>query len=268
MKGRYIMNEITNATVKAPASFTFKNKKLNEISIRIAKIGDDMGKKNMELAKLLGTVKRDELFKDDGFKSVAEYADTTFGIQKSLAYQLAKVGERFYLSDNATAKTVSGMLPPSNLAELVNMKDEEIQKAMDEGEITPATTQKTLRSVAAGVKHTKPKVLEEYSFDAHIMRGTVVDTLHLDKATFVDAFEEISKRVTLGDYIEKQFIREGKYNGEYHKGVKVYLTESKDLVLLTFGIVSKPKKSDDKKPKFTRAQLLKMLEEMPEDEEG
>lgn len=262
------MNEITNATVKAPAAFTFKNKKLNEISIRIAKIGDDMGKKNMELAKLLGTVKRDELFKDDGFKSVAEYADTTFGIQKSLAYQLAKVGERFYLSDNATAKTVAGMLPPSNLAELVNMKDEEIQKAIDDKEITPSTTQKTLRSVAAGVKHTKPKVLEAYAMDIEIIRSSGIDRLHLDKSSLPDAVDEIAKRVKLGEFIEKQFIREGKYEGAYHKGVKVILCEDGELVRLTYGIANPVKKVEGKKPKFTRAQLLKMLAEMPGDEEG
>lgn len=260
------MNEITNATVKAPAAFTFKNKKLNEISIRIAKIGDDMGKKNMELAKLLGTVKRDELFKDDGFKSVAEYADSTFGIQKSLAYQLAKVGERFYLADTATAKTVSAMLPPSNLAELVNMKDEEIQKAIDEKEITPSTTQKTLRSVAAGVKHTKPKVLDAYAIDAEIIRNSGIDRLHLDKSSLPDALDEISKRVKLGEFIEKQFIREGKYEGAYHKGVKVLLCEDGELVRLTYGIAEPAKKSEPKKPKFTRAQLLKMLAEMPEEE--
>ena len=260
------MNEITNATVKAPASFTFKNKKLNEISIRIAKIGDDMGKKNMELAKLLGTVKRDELFKDDGFKSVAEYADMTFGIQKSLAYQLAKVGERFYLSDSSTAKTVAGMLPPSNLAELVNMKDEEIQKAIEAKEITPNTTQKTLRSVAAGVKHAKPKILEAYTVDVEIIRAAGIDRLHLDKSNLPDALDEIAKRVKLGEFIEKQFIREGKYEGAYHKGVKVILCEDGELVRLTYGISNPIKKTEAKKPKFTRAQLLKMLAEMPEDE--
>lgn len=260
------MNELTNATVKAPASFTFKNKKLNEISIRIAKIGDDMGKKNMELAKLLGTVKRDELFKDDGFKSVAEYADNTFGIQKSLAYQLAKVGERFYLSDNATAKTVSAMLPPSNLAELVNMKDEDIQKAIDEKEITPATTQKTLRSVAAGVKHTKPKVLEEYSVVAKIVHTGVVDMKAWDRITLQAVMDELAKTNAIQDAIEKQFIREGKYEGEYHKGVKILYIPDDVVIVITYGIVEPAKKPESKKPKFTRAQLLKMLAEMPEDE--
>ena len=260
------MNEITNATVHAPASFTFKNKRLNEVSMKIAKLGDDMAKKNMELAKLLGTVKRDELFKDDGFKSVAEYADTTFGIQKSLAYQLAKVGERFYLSESATAKTVAAMLPPSNLAELVNMNDEDIQKAVDAKEITPTTTQKTLRSVAAGVKHTKPKVLEDFTIDAEIVHSGAVDRLHWDKSQLPVAVAEIGARVKLGEYIEKQFIREGKYDGAYHKGVKVLLCEDGELVKLTYGIVEKPK-AEGKKPKFTKAQLLKMLEELGDEGE-
>ena len=259
------MNELQNATIKAPATFTFKNKKLNEVSIKIAKLGDEMAKKNVELAKLLGEVKKGELYKDDGFKSVAEYADTTFGIQKSLAYQLAKVGERFYLTESETAKRVAAMLPPSNLAELVNMKDEDIQKAMDSAEITPTTTQKTLRSVAAGVKHTKPKVLEDFTIDAEIIHKGTVDRLHWDKSQLPIAVEEIGDKVKLGEYIEKQFIREGKYDGAYHKGVKVLLCEDGELVKLTYGLVEKPK-AEGKKPKFTKAQLLKMLEELGEDE--
>ena len=259
------MNELQNATVKAPATFTFKNKKLNEVSIKIAKLGDEMAKKNVELAKLLGEVKKGELYKEDGFKSVAEYADTTFGIAKSLAYQLAKVGERFYLSDGDTAKKVAAMLPPSNLAELVNMKDEEIQKAIDEKEITPQTTQKTLRSVAAGVKHTKPKVLEDFSVDAEIIHKGVIDRKHWDKTQLPIALADIAESVTLGEYIEKQFIREGKYDGVYHRGVKVIMCESGELVKLTYGIVEKPK-AEAKKPKFTKAQLLKMLEELGEEE--
>ena len=83
-----------------------------------------------------------------------------------------------------------------------------------------------------------------------------------------DALDEIAKRVKLGDFIEKQFIREGKYDGAYHKGVKVILCEDGELVRLTYGIANPAKKAEGKKPKFTRAQLLKMLEEMPEDEEG
>lgn len=260
------MNELQNATVKAPASFTFKNKKLTEVSIKIAKLGEDMAKKNIELAKLLGEVKKGELYKDDGFKSVAEYAEKTFNIQKSLAYQLAKVGERFYLSDGETAKTVAAMLPPSNLAELVNMKDEDIQKAIDAKEITPNTTQKTLRSVAAGVKHTKPKVLEDFTIDAEIIHAGAVDRRHWDKSQLPVILAEIAETITLGEYIEKQFIREGKYDGVYHRGVKVIMCEGGELIRLTYGIVEKPK-AEGKKPKYTKAQLLKMLEELGDEGE-
>lgn len=255
------MNELTNATVKAPASFTFKNEKLNQISAKIAKIGDDMGKKNMELAKLLGTVKRDKLFEEDGFKSVAEYADKTFGIQKALAYQLAKVGERFYLSDSSTAKTVAAMLPPSNLAELVNMKDEDIQKAIDEKEITPATTQKTLRETAkaatAGTK--KAKVLSMYEADATIFRMGGADTIHFEKSDMDEIKKAVAKNMPIDGAMEKTFVREGKYNGEYHRGIDVLLT-LQGVIVINYGLAAKPKKTS--KPKFTKDQLLKMLEEL------
>lgn len=258
------MNELQNATVHAPTSFAFKNKKLNEVSLKIAKLGEDMAKKNVELAKLLGEVKKSELHKEDGFKSVAEYAEKTFGIARSLAYQLAKVGERFYLADSETAKKVSAMLPASNLAELVNMKDEEIQKAIDAKEITPSTTQKTLRSVAAGVKHAKPKVLEDFSVDAEIIHSGVIDRLHWDKTQLPVALNEITERVSLpGDFIEKQFIREGKYDGAYHRGVKVLLFDEGEMVKLTYGIAEKPataKASKAKAPEdFTIEEIEALL---------
>lgn len=259
------MNEIQNATIHAPASFTFKNKKLNEISVSIAAIGADMGKKNVELAKLLGTVKRDELFKDDGFKSVAEYADSTFGIAKSLAYQLAKVGERFYLSESETAKKAAAMLPASNLAEITNMTDEQVKAAMDSGEISATSTQKKLRDVAAGVKHAKPKVLEDYEIDVRIIRtGGEIDTVHYDKSQLPTVLDDMASRnVKLGEYIDKVFIREGKYDGIYHKGMRIVVCEDDTVLQIVYGIVSKPK--PEKKPSkkslddMTDEEIMEML---------
>lgn len=253
------MNEIQNATIHAPAKFTFKNKKLNEISISIAAIGADMGKKNVELAKLLGTVKRDELFKEDGFKSVAEYADSTFGIAKSLAYQLAKVGERFYLSESETAKKAAAMLPASNLAEITNMTDEQVKAAMDSGEISATSTQKKLRDVASGVKHAKPKVLEDYEIDVRIIRDGTIDTIHYDKSQLPAVLDDmVSRNVKLGEYIDKVFIREGKYDGTYHKGMRIIVCEDDTVLQLVYGIVSKPK--TEKKP------AKKSLDEMTDEE--
>lgn len=258
------MNEIQNVTIHAPASFTFKNKKLNEISITIAKIGESMTSNNREIAKLLGEVKKDELFKEDGFKSVAEYAETTFGIAKSLSYQLAKVGERFYLANSDAAKKAASMLPPSNLAEIANMTDEQIGKAIEAGEISETSTQKKLRDVAAGVKHAKPKVLEDYEIDVRIIRDGTIDTIHYDKSQLPAVLDDMASRnVKLGEYIDKVFIREGKYDGTYHKGMRIVVCEDDTLLQIVYGIVSKPK--PEKKPSkkslddMTDEEIMEML---------
>lgn len=253
------MEEIRNVTITAPESFNFKNEKLNVISAEIAKIGKTMTKGNHEIAKLLGEVKRDKLYEEDEFKSVAEYAKVTFNIDRALAYQLAKVGERFYLVDSETAKKAAAMLTPSNLAEIVNMTDEQIEKAINSGEITDTTGQKKLRDVATGVKHAKPKVLEDYEIDVEVVHIGVVDRIHFDALPLEAAMDEVRSAISLSRTLaEKPFVREGKYEGKYHKGVKIVLCEEGEIVKLVYGIVSKPK--PEKKP------AKKSLDDMTDEE--
>ena len=257
------MEEIKNVTISIPAKFTFKNKKLNEISINIAQIGQSMASSNREVSKLLGEVKKDKLYEEDGFKSVAEYAETTFGIAKSLAYQLAKVGERFYLVESEAAKKAAAMLPPSNLAEIANMTDEQIEKAIDAGEISPASTQKKLRDVAAGVKHAKPKVLEDFEIDVEVIHHGVVDTIHFDKKPLEAVMDDIREKTSVSKTVaEKPFVREGKYEGQYHKGVKIVLCEDGEIVKIVYGMVNTtPAKKPSKKTldEFTDEEIMEML---------
>lgn len=257
------MEEIRNVTITAPEVFNFKNEKLNVISAEIAKIGKTMTKGNHEIAKLLGEVKRDKLYEEDEFKSVAEYAKATFNIDRALAYQLAKVGERFYLVDSETAKKAAAMLPPSNLAELVNMTDEQIEKAIESGEITETTGQKKLRDVAAGVKHSKPKVLEDYEIDVEIVHIGVVDRIHFDALPLEAAMTEVRASISLSSTLaEKPFVREGKYEGKYHKGVKIVLCEEGEIVKIVYGIVNKtPAKKSAKKSldDMTDEEIMEML---------
>lgn len=259
------MEEIKNVTITIPAKFTFKNQKLNEISINIAQIGQSMASSNREVSKLLGEVKKDKLYEEDGFKSVAEYAETTFGIAKSLAYQLAKVGERFYLVESEAAKKAAAMLPPSNLAEIANMTDEQIEKAIDAGEISPASTQKKLRDVAAGVKHFKPKVLEDYDIEVYIYHADGVETLNYNSHPLETVRDDALAHLKCpaSKVIEKPFVREGKYDGEYHRGIKVILCPTGELVKIVYGIVNKPK--PEKKPgkktldELTDEEIMEML---------
>lgn len=86
------MNDIIIRTNEIP---TFANKKLNAATKKIAKIGTTVRKNLFELGAVLSEVDENELYIDDGFKNVAEYAEKTFGIKKSTTYNLVRIGSEF-----------------------------------------------------------------------------------------------------------------------------------------------------------------------------
>ena len=169
------MNELTISTVNTPAKFTFKNAKLNEISEKIAEQSAAMNTVynaakegaeavNKALAPLFGELLTTKCFKDDGFKSVADYAEQTFGMSKSMAYMLARVGEQFYNTDNDYTRKARETLSTSKLAELTGTDRVAIAKAIDDGELASDTPLTACRDFAT--PHTKPgkeKVVPTYS---------------------------------------------------------------------------------------------------------
>lgn len=148
---------LATSTADIQTKFNFKNAELNKFSANIAKIAIDSVSRNIELAKIFGRILETECYKDDGFSSVADFAEKTFGIKKASAYQLANVGRRFFNSDSETASKVVKLLngKTGNLAELVNMTDEQIETAINEKKITSDSVQKDLREVASSVKPAK-----------------------------------------------------------------------------------------------------------------
>lgn len=152
-------NELILATSTADiqTSFSFKNAELNKFSESIAKIAIDSVSRNIELAKIFGRILDTECYKEDGFSSVADFAEKTFGIKKASAYQLANVGRRFFNSDSETASKVVKLLngKTGNLAELVNMSDEQIEEAITSKKLSADSTQKDLREVANSVRPVK-----------------------------------------------------------------------------------------------------------------
>ena len=99
---------LATSTADIQTSFSFKNADLNKFSESIAKIAIDSVSRNIELAKIFGRILDTECYKEDGFSSVADFAEKTFGIKRASAYQLANVGRRFFNSDfcNAFAEFV------------------------------------------------------------------------------------------------------------------------------------------------------------------
>lgn len=159
------MNEIILSTTSAPAKFSFKNAKLNEISAKIAEQSAAMNSVynaakegaeavNKALAPLFGELLTSKCYKEDGFKSVADYAEQTFGMSKSMSYMLARVGEQFYNTDNEFTQKARETLSTSKLAEFAGVDRVAIAKAIDDGELAADTSLASCREFAA--THKKP----------------------------------------------------------------------------------------------------------------
>lgn len=158
---------------------TFKDKRLAQATARIIKLYNDAAAyaeaKNREFASILSTVKNDKSYEKDGYKSVADYASTVFGISRSNAYALASAGDIY---NDAKAPAEVKALSPSKLAELVNVPADKLKEDIKAGTITQSTTQKDLREyakAATGKADETPTVLP--NFEARLVAQAMPETL-------------------------------------------------------------------------------------------
>ena len=176
------MQVVTNRPV-------FVNKSLQKATNLIMAMGDQIRTKQFDIAAILADVETKGLYKDDGFKNAAEYAMETFGMQKSLAYNLITIGTQYtrpILSDNGKViGHASNLVPPANpdkqnapitdfttaqIGRLLPLGRDKVIELVESGEITPQTTFKTLESIVKALKPRKNKELptasDEQSEDA------------------------------------------------------------------------------------------------------
>ena len=156
-------NNIISTKFTIPVSPNFKNPELNEATARIASVLSGVGQYAMtadiEVCKILSDVSKSLCYKDDGFASVAEYAEATFGMGKSSAHAKARAGTNFY--NNPEMDEVMEALPanisgsPSKIIELLDCLPETIMEGIENGEITAESTQKDLRKW--GDEHAMPE---------------------------------------------------------------------------------------------------------------
>lgn len=203
------MNELILSATNTPTKFNFKNAKLNEISAKIAVEAANMNSVynaakegaeavNKALAPLFGELLSTKCFKDDGFKSVAEYAEQTFGMSKSMAYMLARVGEQFFNTDNDYTRKARETLSTSKLNELTGTDRVAIAKAIDEGKLTADTSLASCREFAtAHKKPGKEKVLPTFTVFAMTDKETPVD----ENVTKEDMYEAIAYKLCQNAYV-------------------------------------------------------------------
>lgn len=251
----------------------FKDERLKKATERITAIYADAAKyadtKNRDIAKILADVADKKSYETDGFKSVADYASTVFGIARQNAYALANAG-KVYNDKNAHPELQQ--MSPSKIAELSSVEPKTLIAALDAGTITHDTTQKALREFAGtskGEKEEKPLVLDMFIArpciplisDEQADTFSVPRTLEDWEEWFTDYVSSISPE----SFVEVVKLPKGKATTTSSKATinrRLFFNRGYAIVVEFFKY-TKPAPS---KPKFTKEQLLAMLAEMDDSE--
>lgn len=258
----------------------FKDTRLAEATRKIANIYSDAAKyadtKNREVAKILATIADQKLYVQDGFKSVAEYAADTFGIQKANAYALASAGKVY--NDPKAPKALKEFTP-SKLSEVAKVDHKKLEAAIADGTISKDTTQKDLRTFAAENtpgKSKKAEIVNEYTAKVIGLPVNSDFEKELTKPRSVEDWETYFTSLVMGianrESAEAVKIPKGYNtmpNGELSKKPTIerrLFLSGGTVFVVEFHIPVK--KTEPKKPKFTREQLMAMLAEMDGDENG
>ena len=177
---------------------TFKNKELNKATGELYKAFQNIEKSNNEACKILARVEKEKLYKDDGFKSLAEYAEQ-IGLEKSTAHKMENAG-RLMISENEKVREFAAKADYSKLAMLASEDEKAVEKAIEDGVINEKTTQRDVKKWKDGQKtSTKAKVLPRYDIDIVFGNG---DTLHIDN-TAIETVEQLDGYVKIGVYKEE-----------------------------------------------------------------
>lgn len=155
-------NELATVEVKA---ISFKSPELTEATKRIASAIRSTVEGHREACMEFARIERSKLYKSDGLKSLAEYAER-IGVNKSLAHKMENAG-RLMISENETVKEFAASTDYSKLSMLASVKEDELANAIDSGELKPESTQAEVTEWKRKTKDAKTvKVLKRY--DIHL----------------------------------------------------------------------------------------------------
>lgn len=206
-------HEIIVSAVTAPTTFSFKNAKLNELSVKISQqtaainalyndAKDKAERINQQLAPIFGELLTTKCYKDDGFKSVSEYAEQTFGMGKSMAYMLARVGKEFYGDAADMMKDVRATLSTAKLAELTGVDRVQLAKDVQDGAITGQTTLQQCREYATTHQKkspAKPKVLPTFTVSSMDNKSVICSNVIKE-----DMYEQVAKALVSNGRAESE----------------------------------------------------------------
>lgn len=140
---------------------TLKNYKLRQHTKAIEKLMTATKRNMFEISARLLVIRNENLFEDDGFKDVFDYAEKSFGYKKNMVYKLTTAAEKF-IEQSPTGKGYVSILTHENedytVSQLIELNTIEPDTAakLDELEvISPSMTTKEIREVVKAYKSGK-----------------------------------------------------------------------------------------------------------------
>ena len=135
------------------------NKKLLQHTKAIEKLMTATKRNMFEISARLLVIRNEELFADDGFKDVFDYAEKLFGYKKNMVYKLTTAAEKF-IEQSPQGKGYVSILTHDNadytVSQLIELNSLEPDTAveLDKKEvISPDMTTKEIREVVKAYKN-------------------------------------------------------------------------------------------------------------------
>ena len=152
--------------VTTTSAVTFENKELQKATNAVLKLGDAIKKNWFAIAHIVAHVDATECFKDDGFNTVHEWVEKTFGIKKTASYSLLTIGKEYTREIvNASGKVVgygtnlitegSDDFSKTQVEKMLPAGHELAVELVNGGEITPEMSAKEISRVVKS--HTNPE---------------------------------------------------------------------------------------------------------------
>ena len=179
---------------KVPA---FKSKELNTATKSLYEVAENVYttafEGNKRICIILARVEKTQAYKEDGFKSLAEYCEA-IGFDKSKVHKMENAG-RLYDSENDTVKEFAASMGYGNLAVIASASTDAIVEAVENGELTKDSTQDNFRQWKAkhNAEHAMEKVLPKFELDFTVFTYKGAQGYHYDAIEFenVPEFNEV-----------------------------------------------------------------------------
>ena len=141
---------------------TFKSKDLTKATLGLADCFNSANKAYKDACVILAKVEANKSYKDDGFSSLAEYAEL-IGLNKSAAHKMENAG-RLILSDNPIIRDFAAKADYSKLSLLASEDEDDVAEAVEKGELSTESTAANVKAwkAARPVKEGKEKVVPTF----------------------------------------------------------------------------------------------------------